>query len=54
MVGADIAAVNPGAETYTTEIVGVYEPQSDSRGDWYWLMYLTPPSVYADRVAYFY
>ena len=46
--GADIAAVNPGAETYTTEIVGVYEPQSDSRGDWYWLMYLTPPSVYAD------
>ncbi len=46
--GAEIAQANPGVESYTTEVIGVYEPQSDSRGDWYWLMYLTPPSTYSD------
>ncbi len=46
--GADLAAANSGAETYTTETIGVREPASDVRGDWYWLMYLTPPATYND------
>ena len=46
--GAEIARANPDADSYTTEVIGVCEPQSDSRGDWYWLMYLTPPSTYSD------
>lgn len=46
--GADLAAANPGSQTYTTETIGVREPASDVRGDWYWLMYLTPPATYND------
>ena len=46
--GADMAALNPAAATYTTEIVGVREPACNSRGDWYWIMFLTPPATYAD------
>ena len=43
-----LVSLRQTGESYTTEVVGVREPASVARGDWYWLMDIKPTSVKPD------
>ena len=46
--GDSLVAQKAAGESYTTDVIGVREPSSSSRGDWYWIKDLKPQSTNPD------